>query len=76
MNDNELIMLALLSSLDTETIVDKILSCLMDEGQAAAKYGVSTATIRAWYKMQKIKGFEVGNSLLFLKGTPDPRSNQ
>lgn len=76
MNDNELIMLALLSTLDTEAIVDKILSCLMDEGQVAAKFGVSIATVQVWYEMGKIKGFKVGNSLLFLKDVADPRSSQ
>lgn len=76
MTDAELIRFALLSGLDTETLFGLFLSCLMDEGQAAAKFEVGTATIRAWYESGKLGGFKVGDSLLFLKDAADPRTSQ
>lgn len=74
MSDKELIMLALLSGINTEALFDTVLSCLMNEAQAAATYGVGVPTVRAWYFTGKLKGYEIGETLLFLKNAPDPRT--
>ena len=37
----------------------------MDENEAAAKYGVGTATVRAWYAIGALNGFKVGDTVLY-----------
>ena len=73
-NDNELIMFILLNSAKKESIVETILSCFMDEKEASTKFEVSVPTINAWYKMGKLKGYKVGETILFLRSAKDPRN--
>lgn len=37
----------------------------MDENEAAAKYGVGTATVRAWYATGVLTGFSIGDTVLY-----------
>lgn len=74
MNDKEVIMLVLLNSVGKENMIETVLSCLMDEKEASAKFDVSVPTVDAWYKMGKIKGYKVGETILFLKNEKDPRN--
>ena len=48
----------------------------MTEEEAAAKFGVGVATIRAWYHCKMLKGTQIGDSLYFLKDVADPRTTK
>ena len=74
MNDKEVIMLVLLNSVGKESMIETVLSCLMDEKEASIKFDVSVPTVDTWYKMGKIKGYKVGETVLFLKNEKDPRN--
>ncbi len=52
---------------------DKVIFETISEGEAAVKFGVGIATIRLWYKLELIDGFELNNTLLISKKAMDPR---
>lgn len=75
MTGKELILYILQNNLeDTVVIKDGFFVGFMTEEEAAAKFEVGVATIRAWYYCGWIKGTLIGNSLYFLKDVADPRS--
>lgn len=75
MTGKELIMYILLNNLeDTVVLKDGIFVGIMSEEEAAAKFEVGVATVRAWYYCGWIKGTLIGDSLYFLKDIADPRS--
>lgn len=64
----ELIMLILENRLENE-----VLLILSSEEELAVKFEVGVATIKAWETLGMIHGWKIGDTLYFLKDTPDPR---
>lgn len=64
----ELIMLILENKLENE-----VLLTLLSEEELAVRFEVGVATIKAWTSLGRIHGWKIGDSLYFLKDTPDPR---
>lgn len=64
----ELIMLILENKLENE-----VLLTLLSEEELAVRFEVGVATIKAWESLEMIHGWKIGDSLYFLKDTPDPR---
>lgn len=75
MTGKELILYILQNNLeDTVVLKDGFFIGFMTEEEAAVKFGVGTATIRAWYNCKWIKGTQIDDSLYFLKDVADPRT--
>lgn len=75
MTGKELILYILQNNLeDTIVLKDGFFIGFMTEEEAAVKFGVGVATIRAWYYCNELKGTQIGDSLYFLKDVADPRS--
>lgn len=74
MTGKELILYILQNDLENTTVFeDGFFIGFMSEEEAAVKFGVGIATIRAWYACNMIGGFRIGDSLYFLKDVADPR---
>lgn len=52
---------------------DKVVIDTMGEGEAAVKFGVGVNSIRVWYKLGLLKGFDVNGHLVIWRDSPDPR---
>lgn len=75
MTGKELILYILQNNLeDTVVLKDNFFVGFMTEEEAAAKFGVGVATIKAWYYCEMLKGTQIGDSLYFLKDVADPRT--
>lgn len=75
MTGKELILYILQNNLeDVIVLKDCIFMGCMTEEDAAVKFGVGTATIRAWYHCKMLEGTMIGDSLYFHKDVADPRS--
>ena len=64
----DLIILILDNKLENE-----VLLTLSSEEELAVRFGVGVATIKTWETLGRIHGWKIGDSLYFLKDTPDPR---
>ena len=64
----ELIMLILDNRLEND-----VLLTLLSEEELAVRFEVGVATIKTWESLGMIHGWKIGDSLYFLKDTPDPR---
>lgn len=74
MTGKEMILYILQNNLeDTIVLQDGFFVGFMTEEEAAAKFGVGVATIKAWYQCNMIKGTQIGDSLYFLKDVAAPR---
>lgn len=74
MTGKELILYILQNNLENTVVLeDGFFVGFMTEDEAAAKFNVGVATIRAWYHCKWIKGTQIGDSLYFLKDVADPR---
>lgn len=74
MTGKELILYILQNNLeDTVVLNGGVFIGFMTEEEAAAKFDVGVATIRAWYYCNWLKGTQIGDSLYFLKDVADPR---
>ena len=74
MTGKELILYILENDLENEDVIkDGIFIWLMDEKEAAVKFDVGVATIRAWYVCGQIDGIKIGDHLYFLRNIKDPR---
>lgn len=74
MTGKELILYILQNDLENEIIVkDGIFIGFMNEEEAAIKFGVGVATIKAWYACKMLTGTTIGNRIYFLRNVPDPR---
>ena len=74
MTGKELIMYILQNNLENTVVLkDGFFIGFMTEEEAAAKFEVGIATIRAWYYCEWLKGTQIGDSLYFLKDVADPR---
>lgn len=75
MTGKELILYILQNNLeDTVVLKDGFFVGFMTEEEAAVKFGVGVATIKAWYYCEMLKGTQIGDSLYFLKDVADPRT--
>ena len=74
MTGKELILYILQNNLENTIVLeDGFFVGFMTEEEAAAKFEVGVATIRAWYYCKRIKGTKIGDSLYFRKDIADPR---
>lgn len=74
MTGKELILYILQNNLeDTVVFGDEFFSAFMTVPQAAVKFEVGEATIRAWNSCGMLTGFKFGDTLYFRKDTVDPR---
>lgn len=75
MTGKELILYILQNNLENTIVLeDGIFVGFMSEDEAAVKFGVGVATIRAWYQCRMINGTKIGETLYFRKDISDPRS--
>ena len=75
MTGKELILYILQNNLeDTIVLQNGFFVGFMTEEEAAVKFGVGVAQIRAWYYCEMLKGTQIGDSLYFLKDVADPRT--
>lgn len=76
MTGKELILYILENDLENEDVIkDGVFIWLMDEKEAAVKFDVGVAAIRAWYACGQLDGTKIGDHLYFLRNVKDPRKN-
>lgn len=72
MTGRDLIIYIMQNNLEDEVVIETI-----NEGAAAVKFGVGINSIRLWYKLGLLKGWELKRdgytSLAIFKDAPDPR---
>lgn len=70
MTGRDLIIYILQNNLEDKPVFEdgKLLG-FMTVKEAALKFGVGTATIEVWYKLNMIKGFTVGDTIYILADT-------
>lgn len=74
MTGKELILYILQNNLENTIVLeDGFFVGFLTEEEAAVKFGVGTAQIRAWYHCKMLKGTQIGDSLYFRKDVADPR---
>lgn len=74
MTGRELMMYILENHLEDEVVIqDGVFVGFMTEEEAAVKFNVGVATVRAWYACGKVKGTKIGDRLYFLRNMRDPR---
>lgn len=74
MTGKELILYILENDLENEDVIkDGVFIWLMDEKEAAVKFGVGVAAIRLWYIYGLLDGAKIGDHLYFLRNVKDPR---
>jgi hypothetical protein len=74
MTGKELILYILQNNLEDTIVLDGAFFVgFMTEEEAAVKFGVGVAQIRAWYICKMLKGNKIGDSLYFRKDVADPR---
>ena len=74
MTGKELILYILQNDLeDVVVIKDGIFVGFMSEEEAAVKFNVGVATIKAWYTCGMLDGTKIGDHLYFLRNVHDPR---
>ena len=76
MTGRELILYILENHLEDEIIVkDGIFIGFMNEEEAAVKFGVGIAMVKAWYACGMLSGTKIGDHLYFLRNVRDPRED-
>lgn len=74
MTGKELILYILQNNLeDTVVLNGAIFVGFMTVEEAAVKFNVGTATVKAWYDCRMIEGTKIGDTLYFRKDASDPR---
>lgn len=74
MTGKELIIYILQNNLENEVVIkDGIFVWLMDEEEAAVKFGVGISTIKAWHACGMLSGTKINDHLYFLRNASDPR---
>ena len=74
MTGKELIIYILQNNLENEVVIkDGIFVWLMDEEEAAVKFGVGISTIKAWHACGMLSGTKINDHLYFLRNISDPR---
>lgn len=76
MTGRDLILYILENRLEDEVVIENgIFVWLMDENEAAVKFNVGVATIRAWYVTGQLSGTKIGDHLYFLRTVSAPRKD-
>lgn len=76
MTGRDLILYILENHLEDEVVIENgIFVWLMSEEEAAVKFGVGVAQIRAWYMCKMLSGTKIGDQLYFLRNAADPRKD-
>ena len=76
MTGRELILYILQNNLEDEVVIkDGIFVWLMNEEEAAVKFGVGIAQVKAWYVCGMLSGTKIGDHLYFLRNIGDPRKD-
>lgn len=76
MTGRDLIMYILQNNLENEVVIkDGIFIWLMTEEEAAVKFNVGIAQVKAWYMCGMLKGTKIGDQLYFLRTSIDPRKD-
>lgn len=76
MTGRELILYILQNNLEDEIVIkDGIFVWLMNEEEAAVKFEVGIAQIKAWYVCGMLSGTKIGDHLYFLRNVSDPRKD-
>lgn len=74
MTGRDLILYILENNLENEVVIrDGVFLWLMSENEAAVKFGVGVATIKAWYACKKLDGIKIKDQVYFLRNIKDPR---
>ena len=76
MTGKELIIYILQNDLENEVVLKDgvlVLHMLMNEEEAAVKFGVGISTIKAWYACGMLSGTKINDHLYFLRNASDPR---
>ena len=74
MTGRELILYILENNLENEEVIkDGMFIWMMSEEEAAVKFNVGIATIRAWFAYKMLDGIKIKDRLYFLKNIKDPR---
>lgn len=74
MTGKELIVYILQNDLENEVVIkDGIFVWLMNEEEAAVKFCVGVAQVKAWYMCGMLSGTKIGDHLYFLRNCNDPR---
>jgi hypothetical protein len=74
MTGKELILYILQNNLeDTVVLNGAIFVGFMTVEEAAVKFNVGTATVKAWYDCRMLEGTKIGDTLYFRKDISDPR---
>lgn len=74
MTGKELILYILQNNLeDTVVLNGAIFIGYMTVEEAAVKFNVGTATVKAWYDCRMLDGTKIGDTLYFRKDVSDPR---
>ena len=74
MTGKELILYILQNNLENTIVLeDGFFTGFMTEEEAAVRFNVGVATIRAWYACKMLNGTKIGDSLYFRKDVADPR---
>lgn len=76
MTGRDLILYILQNKLEDEIVIkDGIFIWLMDEEEAAVRFNVGVATVKAWYICGMLSGTKIGDRLYFLRNVGDPRKD-
>lgn len=77
MTGKDLILYILQNDLENEVVIkDGVFVWLMSEEEAAAKFNVGVATVKAWYVCGMLDGTKIGDHLYFLRNVTDPRGEK
>lgn len=71
MTGRELMLYILQNKLEDEIIIET-----MSVEEAAVLYGVGLATIRAWWELGLLDGFDIGGCLYLFKGLKNQNNEQ
>lgn len=74
MTGKELILYILQNNLENTVVLDGTFFVgFMTVEEAAVKFNVGPATIKAWYDCRMLDGTKIGDTLYFRKDVSDPR---
>lgn len=77
MTGKDLIIYILQNNLENEVVIkDGVFIWLMNEEEAAVKFGVGIAQIKSWYIYGMLDGTKIGDHLYFLRNVADPRGEK
>lgn len=77
MTGRELIIYILLNHLEdvefNTTLDGQISPDFINEKEVASKFDVGIETVRTWYNLGMIKGYDIGGDIFYIRSVSDPR---